>query len=170
MLADAAEELLAFTSFPQAHWRKIRPNNPQERLNREIRRRTDVVGIFPNRAALRRLVGMVLAEQHDEWAVGRRYLADESLCLVLAHPAPAVPLQERRTLASSLSPCNTRTAEPRRTPRYLHHLTGRDHAHSVPLHACGLVRVAVMPIRFDEWQPKIELGRVRLMPRALAWG
>ncbi len=83
LLLDAEADLLAFYALPREHWSKLRSTNPLERVNREIGRRTDVVGIFPNDAALIRLAGSMLVEQNDEWLVSRRYLSQESLALVL---------------------------------------------------------------------------------------
>ena len=83
LLEAAEDDLLAFYAFPPEHWSKLRSTNPLERVNREIGRRSDVIGIFPNDAALIRLAGALLLEQNDEWLVGRRYLSHESLSLVL---------------------------------------------------------------------------------------
>jgi len=94
MLTDASEDLLAFTASPQLHWRKIWSTNSLERINGEIKRRRNVVRIFPNDASVARLVTAVIVEAHDEWAVERRYLSDESVAkLHGAHQDRKTPWQ-----------------------------------------------------------------------------
>ena len=94
LLVQAEEDLLAHFTFPETHRRQIRSTNPQERLNKEIKRRTAVVGIFPTRASVIRLVGMILAEQDDEWQDGRRYFRPETMALIdaPARSAEVMPL------------------------------------------------------------------------------
>jgi transposase-like protein len=103
MMADAKADVLAFTAFPRAHWQKIWSNNPIERLNKEIKRRADVVEIFPNPAAFLRLATAVVIEAHDEWQVTRRYLSDISMAelrkVIAAKQAAAEPVADQRQIA-----------------------------------------------------------------------
>jgi putative transposase len=99
MLDDACHDLLAFRTFPLRHWRQIWSTNPLERVNKEIKRRTDVVGVFPNPAALLRLAGAVLVEQHDEWEAGeRRYFSEASMLELKTMNTPADTIEEVSTL------------------------------------------------------------------------
>jgi len=101
LLEQAEDDLTAFYAFPREHWTKLRSTNPLERVNKEIGRRSDVVGIFPNDAAVIRLAGALLLEQNDEWLVQRRYLSAESMALVLTEPSdPAVEGEEVAQLAA----------------------------------------------------------------------
>jgi putative transposase len=101
LLEQAEEDLTGFYAFPREHWTKIRSTNPLERVNKEIGRRSDVVGIFPNDQAVIRLAGALLLEQNDEWLVQRRYLSAESMALVLTEPSdPAVDAEEVARLAA----------------------------------------------------------------------
>jgi putative transposase len=103
MMGEAKTDVLAFTAFPRAHWQKIWSNNPIERLNKEIKRRADVVEIFPNPAAFLRLATAVVIEAHDEWQVTRRYLSDISMAelrkvIINKHNA-AKPVDVQRQIA-----------------------------------------------------------------------
>ena len=100
LLEQAEEDLLAFYQLPREHWTKLRSTNPLERVNKEIGRRSDVVGIFPNDAAVIRLIGALLSEQNDEWLVQRRYLSVESMALILSEPEQPNDPQDLARLAA----------------------------------------------------------------------
>jgi hypothetical protein len=146
----ARAEVLAFTGFPREVWRQIWSNNPQERLNREIRRRTDVVGIFPDRDAIIRLVGAVLAEQHGEWAEGRRYLGLDVLARARLTTVPDTP--PNTALDTGARRC------PR--PQFKRSALDRtaDHASAVTHHIFGL-GVAVRRWTARRRSPRPTLGR-----------
>lgn len=95
IIREAEDDVLAFMAFPEKHWRQLKSTNPLERINREIRRRPDVVGIFPNDASVLRLVTMLLSEQNDEWDVGRRYFSEGSMQAMLRGSQPPTALETR---------------------------------------------------------------------------
>jgi putative transposase len=99
-MRGARDDVLSFRAFPFDHWRKIWSNNPIERLNKEIKRRTNVVGIFPTDASALRLIGAVLADQHDEWVIARRYLSDTSMALLDSTGQTAPVQSSELTLAT----------------------------------------------------------------------
>ena len=92
LLEEAEDDLVAFYRLPPEHWSKLRSTNPLERVNREIGRRSDVVGIFPNEESLLRLAASLLIEQNDEWLVGRRYMSEGSMALVLGRGQEPEPM------------------------------------------------------------------------------
>lgn len=120
-MRTARTDVLALAMFPTAHWRKIWSNNPLERLNKEVKRRCNVVGIFPNDTAALRLIGAVLADQHDEWAIARRYLSDTSM----ADSRPRATLTNHR---------------PNSTPEHTEHHALEPH-HSAGLCPAELLRI-----------------------------
>lgn len=94
LLLEAEEDVLAYMSFPSENWRQLHSTNPLERLNKEIRRRSDVVGIFPTEGSVVRLVGCLLMEQDDEWRIGRRYFSQESMKKLLGEIEQSLPAFE----------------------------------------------------------------------------
>lgn len=120
MMDASREDVLAYMSFPKEHWAQIASTNPLERVNKEVKRRADVIGIFPNDAAVMRLVGALMLEQNDEWAVSRRYMTLETLGSVSHNPIVSLP-----ALAARHEP------DPAVDRRFLHHPVGHDPG---PLH------------------------------------
>jgi hypothetical protein len=174
MVADAAEDLLAFTGFPQAHWRKLWSTNPLERLNAEIKRRTNVVGIFPNDASMLRLVSAVVVETHDEWAVAeRRYLSEESMAKLKELDTSARPLPRSCPWPSRLEQdCRRRDLH---VGVDLHHSAGRDRDLEVAQHLGEVLALVEQPVAFSELAHdllggvSVSLYRDVLLPRMLGF-
>ena len=126
MLEDAETDILAFYAFPPSHWRKLRSTNPLERFNKEVGRRTDVVGIFPDDRSLIRLAGMLCIEQNDEWLVGRGYLSAESISLVPRRTETITQTRRSRRRCPSSKRPEPPTILTDDERRLLHHVPGLD--------------------------------------------
>jgi hypothetical protein len=156
---DSGMQELAFAAFPRRQWRQIWSTNPLERVNKEIKRRTDVVGVFPNSATLLRLAGSVLIEQHDEWEAGERRYFSEASMLELATMNNPIEVIDVAVTLPELAAASTKTTDPHGVEN-LHHSAGRDPMIpiSATIHERSLTDFVAHPQPSPSALPGVEIG------------